>query len=233
MKKKNLWWLLIFLLPVVVKLLIGEWANIPTPSMRPTLQPGDWIWYEKYSYGAVAPRRIAEIPLLNLLCLFPTIWKNDQKRDWGYHRAFGWRNPERMDVVVFRNPKNLEQLLVKRIVGLPGDTLSISYGEVHINGKVIEEKGRREYCFFDSGIEFPFTQKEKWTSMTYGPLIVPTAKNEDEAAFFVLGDARGNSIDSRFIGFVPFRNIIGKVSRVLYSPNNYKGEQKKLFRIIE
>lgn len=104
------------LIPVVIKLLVGEWATVPTSSMSPAILPGDLIWYKKYSYGAVMPTRISELPFINLLCLIPTVWETDQQRNWGYHRIFGIRKPARMDVIVFRNPKNKNQLLTKRII---------------------------------------------------------------------------------------------------------------------
>ena len=80
---------------------MGEWAYIPTASMYPTLLSRDWIWYEKYTYGAVVPCRWSEIPLLNLACLIPSVWASDQTRDWGYRRCKAFRQPERMDVTVF------------------------------------------------------------------------------------------------------------------------------------
>lgn len=62
---------------------MGEWAYIPTASMYPTLLSRDWIWYEKYTYGAVVPCRWSEIPLLNLACLIPSVWASDQTRELG------------------------------------------------------------------------------------------------------------------------------------------------------
>ncbi|MCR1843723.1 signal peptidase I [Phocaeicola sartorii] len=128
----------------IIKLLLGEWATVPTSSMVPTILPGDLIWYEKYSYGAVMPTRISELPVLNLLCLIPAVWEKDKIRNWGYHRTPGFNKPARMDIIVFRNPLDRNQLLTKRIIGLPGDTLTIRRDKIYINGKVIKDIARKK-----------------------------------------------------------------------------------------
>lgn len=234
LKKK--YYILIFLclLPAVVRLFVGEWAYIPTASMYPTLLSRDWIWYEKYTYGAVVPCRWSEIPLLNLACLIPSVWASDQTRDWGYRRCKAFRQPERMDVIIFRHPANRDLLLVKRVIGLPGDTLCIMGGIVYINGVRTEEKGKRCFSYKEADIDFPKDKKGAWTTLNYGPLIIP--KNDSDESLngcFVMGDARGNSVDSRFIGLVPFRNVVGKAVCVLYSPEKMGEGQKCFFRKIE
>lgn len=222
------------MLPVLVKIGCGEWAEIPTSSMSPTLLAGDRIWYEKYSYGALLPRRLSEVPLLNLLCAFPGVWEKDQQRDWGYRRLGGFREPKRMDVVVFRSPENEKLLLVKRIIGVPGDTLEIRKGKIFINGKQVEEPDRWKDSPADTAIRFPASRCKSWTTLNYGPLHIPQPSGMDSHKFyFVMGDSRNNSLDSRYIGYVPFENIVGKVCKVLYSPCSAKKGLKKIWQDIE
>lgn len=234
MKKKYSILVFLCLFPAVVRLLVGEWATVPSASMYPTLLSHDWIWYEKYSYGAVVPCRWSEVPLLNLTCLIPSVWASDQTRDWGYHRFQAFSRPERMDVIIFRHPVNRNQLLVKRVIGLPGDTLQILNGIIYINGVRTDEKGKRRFSYEGADIGFPKDKKGIWTTMDYGPLVIP--KNDSDESlncYFVMGDARGNSIDSRFIGFVPFRNVVGKAVCVLYSPERWNNGRKCVLRKIE
>ena len=160
----------LFLLPLGIKIGVGEWASIPTGSMQPTLLAGDWIWYEKYSYGAVLPTRLSELPFVNLLCIFPSIERLDQKTCWKEYRLKGFRKPEREDIVVFRSPKGENELYVKRCMALPGDTIAIRRGRVYINGvKMEEEKGRVNF-WQSSPTTFPVSMKEAWTTVNYGPL---------------------------------------------------------------
>lgn len=208
-------WFIVLLLPAMINLFVGELAQVPTGSMYPTISAGNKIWYEKYSYGPVLPRRIAEIPLVNLLCAIPSVWRNDTARNWGYHRIPGLGRPKRMDIVVFWNPTNKTQLLAKRIIGLPGDTVRILRGRVYVNGQPIEEKGRRTAMAIPSDIGFPKEKENVWSSVNYGPLWIPEYADKRKNCYFVMGDNRSNSLDSRYIGFVTFEAIVGKVRYVI------------------
>ena len=220
-------------LPVVIKLLFGEWATVPTSSMVPTILPGDLIWYEKYSYGAVMPTRISELPLLNLLCLIPSVWEKDRQSDWGYHRMAGFSKPTRMDVIVFRNPQNRNQLLTKRIIGLPGDTIAIHRNNIYINGESIDDIGNQRVEWMNAEIGFPSDKRGVWTTVDYGPLPIPkSATDEEDDCYFVMGDKRENSLDSRYIGFIPYRNIVGRVSCTLYSSEASNYGMQLFFRKI-
>lgn len=94
----------------------------------------------------------------------------------------------RGDVVVFRYPLNPQRDFVKRVIGLPGDRVQLQDGVVHLDGNVLSEKG--------------YTIKPDFGN--YGPVTVPASH------YFVLGDNRNNSEDSRFFGYVPGGNVIGK-----------------------
>jgi signal peptidase I len=102
----------------------------------------------------------------------------------------------RGDVIVFRYPLNPQRDFVKRVMGLPGDRAQLKEGVVYVNGQRISEKG--------------YTIKPDFGN--YGPVTVP------QGQFFVLGDNRNNSEDSRFFGYVPRDNIIGKAIFIYWPP---------------
>jgi signal peptidase I len=102
----------------------------------------------------------------------------------------------RGDVIVFRYPLNPSRDFVKRVIGLPGNQAQLKEGVVYINGQRISEKG--------------YTIKPDYGN--YGPVTVPPGD------YFVLGDNRNNSEDSRFFGYVPRGNIIGKAIFIYWPP---------------
>jgi signal peptidase I len=102
----------------------------------------------------------------------------------------------RGDVIVFRYPLNPSRDFVKRVIGLPGNQAQLKEGVVYINGQRISEKG--------------YTIKPDYGN--YGPVTVPGGD------YFVLGDNRNNSEDSRFFGYVPRANIIGKAIFIYWPP---------------
>lgn len=103
---------------------------------------------------------------------------------------------QRGDVIVFRYPLNPQRDFVKRVMGLPGDRAQLKEGVVYINGQRISEKG--------------YTIKPDFGN--YGPVTAP------QGEYFVLGDNRNNSEDSRFFGYVPRANIIGKAIFIYWPP---------------
>jgi signal peptidase I len=103
---------------------------------------------------------------------------------------------QRGDVIVFRYPLNPQRDFVKRVIGLPGDHVQLKEGVVYVGGNRWSEKG--------------YTIKPDFGN--YGPVVVPAQD------FFVLGDNRNNSEDSRFFGYVPRENIIGKALFIYWPP---------------
>ena len=185
------------LILLLVKVFIGEWVYIPSDSMFPTISAKSLVWNSKITYGALMPQRIVETPVLNLLCLIPAVAKADKKTNWGYHRVWGYSSPQRMDVVIFKWDENETQLYVKRIIGMPKDTIQLKDGIVYINNKAIEEKGKR-IASHDN----------------FGPIIIK------EDCYFVMGDFRYNSLDSRQRGLVPLHCISGKAIHKLWNRNS-------------
>lgn len=235
---------LLVLSPVGVKICVGECVRIPTYSMYPTLLPGDIAWCEKITYGPILPERISELPIINLLCFFPFIQQLDKQMAWKRVRLAGIRPPKRLDVVVFDSPGE-QTMLTKRVIGLPGDTFSIQKGKIYINGKRLIQLNQDIYCYRTDSITYPKIMRRDWTTTNYGPLIIPykgmqvpygeagvyqeVIDNEQmkvtidslfvftDDYYFMLGDNGNNSLDSRFIGLIPARNIKGRLSHVLYS----------------
>lgn len=106
--------------------------------------------------------------------------------------TYRFKEPERGDIVVFSptetlKENNYHEAFIKRIIGLPGDTVLVKQGEVYVNNKILPEKYIKEDPNYD-----------------YGPITVP------EGEYLVLGDNRNNSYDSHYWGFVPKENIIGR-----------------------
>jgi len=104
--------------------------------------------------------------------------------------SYRFRDPQRGEVVVFRYPRNVSQRFIKRIIGLPGEKIEIEAGVVMVDGKILDES---EY--FPSGVQ------------TLGNIQISLDENE----YFVLGDNRISSFDSRQWGTLPRKNIIGRV----------------------
>ena len=144
---------------------IGQARVIPSGSMEDTLLIGDHLIMSRIGYDAGVPFTNLHVPL--------------------------WRNPKRQQIIIFKPPFDPNQPdYVKRVIGLPGDTVDIHDGSVWINGQRLQENytlGRTERV--ESRISMPFT--------------VP------KDCYFAMGDNRENSFDGRFWGCVPRANIIG------------------------
>ena len=187
----------VFLAVFIIRSFVIEPFRIPSGSMMPTLLIGDFIAVNKFSYGI-------RLPLSNRKVL-----------DLG--------EPKRGDVVVFRYPVDGETIFIKRIVGLPGDRLRYDREKrLHIDGV---ETGRSAPTIYEgagSGSHMTGARRrlealgEHTHAVLYRPG-QPTVEGEwvvPEGQYFVLGDNRDKSHDSRFWGFVPEENLIGPASVV-------------------
>jgi signal peptidase I len=129
--------------------------------------------------------------------MFPTLHNGDfvliNKADYLLH------SPQRGDIVVFKYPLNPRQDFIKRVIGLPGNIVRIANGRVYINGHPLKE---------------PYIDEP--TDGTYGPVRVP------QSEYFVLGDNRNDSWDSRGWGFLPRSDIIGKALVAYWPPSDFK-----------
>ena len=168
------------ILALFIRTFIVQAFKIPSGSMLPTLLIGDHLLVNKFIYGIRVPFS-GEV-------LIPV------------------RSPDRGDVVVFRFPKDRSVDYIKRVVGIPGDTVQIRDKKVFINGKSVADP----HAHFSSpsilaGVANPRDN--------FGPVLVP------EGHIFVMGDNRDNSYDSRFWGFVDQNDILGKAFILYWSWN--------------
>jgi signal peptidase I len=182
---------------------LADWNDVPSGSMNPTILEGDRIYVNKLAYDLKVPF---------------TTW----------HLAT-WSNPQRGDIVVFYSPHDGTRL-VKRVVGLPGDTVELSNDELIINGVPVH------YSSLNAEISDQLPDAEQQQSLfaqeqlpthphavmaipavparrTFGPVHVP------EGQYFMMGDNRDNSFDSRYFGTVARKEIVGKATDVVFSIN--------------
>ncbi len=181
----------IILLVLVVRSFIIEPFRIPTVSMLPTLHIGDFILVNKFSYGF-------RLPVLNF-------------------KVLELGKPERGDVAVFRFPRNTKIDYIKRVVGLPGDKIGYFDKTVFINGRSVEQDVKVKdtnllrLVPIESKLIFEHLGDYGHNllvgpdpDLVEGEMVVPVGH------YFVMGDNRDNSSDSRFWGTVPEENLVGK-----------------------
>ncbi len=192
--------------------LLFEPFNIPSGSMIPTLLVGDYLFVSKYSYGYSRYSFPFGIAPFNGR-IFETL-------------------PARGDVAVFRQPKNESVAFIKRIVGLPGDKIQVVDGVLRIN-YVAVNRNRKGFATASDGynvIRFAVYQETLPNGKSY--LIQERADNDlldntnvfvvPDGHYFVMGDNRDNSRDSRTtsVGMVPAENLIGRAERLFFSHNS-------------
>ena len=178
----------VLLLVLVVRSFLIEPFQIPSQSLVPTLEVGDFILVNKFSYGL-------RVPIL------------------GY-KFFEVDMPERGDVMVFKNPEDNATNYIKRVIGLPGDRISYRDDVLKINGEQVgmaliadRPAGRFRERVFEETIAGAKHRIIKYTGLDTG---VENVWTVPEGEYFMMGDNRDRSRDSRFIGTVPDRNIVGK-----------------------
>jgi signal peptidase I len=206
------------LIALVVRTVAYEPFNIPSGSMIPTLLVGDYLFVSKFSYGYSRYSLPLGLPLFS-------------------GRIFEFHKPERGDVVVFWNPlaKPEPADFIKRLVGLPGDKVQVIHGQLFINGQMVPRRQVDDYVF-PEGAQ---VEQQYIESLPRGPgeppLEHPIIKVGDngplddtpvyevpEGHYFMMGDNRDNSEDSRVmsvVGFVPAENIVGKAQFLFFSTN--------------
>ncbi len=183
----------IFLIVLILRSFIFEPFKIPSASMMPTLLIGDFILVNKFEYG------------LRLPVLHTKVLDND--------------TPERGDIVVFRFPEDPSIPFIKRVVGIPGDQIAYRDKTLFINGKEIEKTPMGRYKAQGSGASMDgvaLLEEQLTPALSHRILIDPRRFSLEletivpDGHYFVLGDNRDNSKDSRFWGFVPDENLMGE-----------------------
>jgi signal peptidase I len=171
---------------------VADWNDVPSGSMMPTILAGDRIFINKLAYDLKVPF---------------TTWHVAQ-----------WADPQRGDIIVFPSPADGIRL-VKRVVAGPGDRLELKNDHLFINGEpasyqLTDNRSKAKLVLNEtvSGKEHQLlidTQKPAMRS--FGPVQVPAGE------YFVMGDNRDNSFDSRYFGFVPRATILGRATLVAMS----------------
>ncbi len=122
--------------------------------------------------------------------------------------SYRFRSPNRGDIIVFKYPVDPKKDFVKRLVGLPGDQIEIKKGKIILNGETLDETPFSEHYYYN---------RNDWDYGKEGQIIhVP------EESYFALGDNSAQSSDSRFWGFVPAKNIVGKAFFIWWPPKRVK-----------
>jgi signal peptidase I, bacterial type len=202
------------ILALIVRVFLFQPFNIPSGSMIPTLLVGDYLFVAKYSYGY---SRYS----------FPFGPNLFSGRVWA-------KEPERGDVVVFKLPRDNETDYIKRVIGLPGDEIQMIDGVLHINGQAVKKERTDDFVQGDaSGRErrIPRYLETLPNGVIYPVLDLTQDSIGDntevykvpENHFFMMGDNRDNSTDSRFlseVGFVPFENLVGRAEIIFFSIDN-------------
>ncbi|WP_338764373.1 signal peptidase I [Massilia sp. METH4] len=192
--------------------------KIPSSSMVPTLLVGDLILVNKFTYGI-------RLPIIN-------------------QKIIPINDPQRGDVMVFKYPKDMSQDYIKRIVGVPGDKITYENKRLTVNGKPISYAPMEDYLEDEtlnykkqfkenlSGVEHRILNDDR--SSTYNESDVGDFPNKEACTYtydgftctvpagnyFMMGDNRDNSADSRYWGFVPDKNIVGKAVAVWMNLSN-------------
>lgn len=190
----------VLLLVFVLRSFFFEPFRIPTGSLVPTLLPGDFIVVNKFDYGL-------RLPVIN-------------------KKLVSIHEPKRGDIVVFRYPVNPKIDFIKRVVGLPGDTLSYVNKVLYINGQEASQIFEKtETYLHESGNSIEATRlKENLLGLNHDIYQFPSRASEDftnltvpQGMYFMMGDNRDDSADSRYWGFVPENYIVGKPYYVLFN----------------
>lgn len=202
---KSLWrewrgFIVFIIMLIIVRGAVADWYAVPTGSMKPTIIEGDRVFVNKVAYGLRVPFSETVITL--------------------------WAGPERGEIVVFYSPEDGTRL-IKRVIGLPGDTLEIRDNKLMINGTQIEySPANKDYpvTIWQNEINRDVIDEQIGShrhpiALTpaniliedFGPVKVP------DNHYFMMGDNRHNSADSRIIGFVERSRILGRASHVVLS----------------
>lgn len=203
-----------FLVFLVVRTFLIQTFTIVSGSMEGTLLVGDFLVLNKAAYGATIPGTAGRLP--------------------------GYDIPGRGDIIVFvgyHEPQPID--LVKRLIGMPGDTLAMRNGQLFLNGEPVDEPYARNIDpTGDAGHPWMIWQQQYVTDSVamagpyspsrdnWGPIVVP------ENRYFVLGDNRDESLDSRYWGFIEPQQVKGRAVALYFSYNNRPAEGPPVLRRV-
>ncbi len=187
--------LIAIILALTIRVFLVQAFKIPSGSMIPTLLIGDHILVSKLAYGIQMPKDCEfQVSFPPITCFSSTMLTT-------------FDPPNRGDVIVFRYPEDENKDFIKRVIGTPGDSILIRNKQVLINGKPLED------AHFTQRVDPGIIDGRINPRDNYGPLTVPPD------SYFVMGDNRDQSLDSRFWGFVKMDKIKGRAFLVYWSWN--------------
>ncbi len=206
---RTVFWALI--IAAALRTIFYQPFTIPSESMRPQLLVGDYLIASKYAYGYSQ----YSLPFA------PKLFKG---------RVLG-SSPKRGDIIVFKWPRDPKIDYIKRVIGLPGDTVQVKGGQLWLNGKALE----RETLTNEAIVQhvggpttvgrYRETMPNGHSYITYN--MVDNGRYDNtpmyqvpQGHYFMMGDNRDNSLDSRDWGFVPEQNLVGRGERILVSVNS-------------
>lgn len=208
----------VVVLVFLIRLAVVEAFRIPTSSMEDTLLVGDFLLVNKFVYGIRTPDWVG-IPFTRVGFSVP------------FARLPGFAKPKQGDIIVFRYPLDRNLNYIKRLVAVEGQTVQIQDKKVYVDGELFPDPPKSKFM---SNISYPRGYVEQAiyprnldsrNRDNYGPVTVP------EGSYFVLGDNRDNSADSRYWGFVPKNDVVGK-ALVIYFSYDLQEPFSKLYKKI-
>lgn len=203
----------ILLIVLLIRSFLMEPFRIPSSSLEPTLLPGDFILVNKFNYGLRLPVTDSKVIAIN--------------------------SPKIGDIVVFHFPPNPAVDYIKRVVGVPGDRLSYINKTLYRNGKVMPQRVLENQVIHDAdgntwnaikaeedlqGVKHNIYLRPNVLARDYYDIIVPPEH------YFVMGDNRDDSKDSRYWGFVPDKNLVGRAVAVWFSWDGLSDKWKEKVR---
>ncbi|MCF8038022.1 MAG: signal peptidase I [Desulfohalobiaceae bacterium] len=182
--------LIALILAFFIRSFVVQAFKIPSGSMLETLQIGDHLLVNKFLYGV-------KLPFVNKTVIPVS-------------------EPEVQDIIVFKYPEDPSKDFIKRVIGTPGDTIEIRDKQVWRNGKKLTEPYARHTSNHINDNDFPMQQ---WPPHSYAPVLRDNLGRIQvpEDKYFVMGDNRDESYDSRFWGYVDEKDVVGKAWRIYWS----------------
>jgi signal peptidase I len=196
--------------PLIVRTFVAQPFKMPSGSMMPTMLIGDHFFVSKFAYGYTRYSLPFSPPVFS-----------------GRKLA---AEPQRGDLVVFRLPRDEATDFVKRVVGMPGERIQMVGGELHINGQAVKRERADDFVYDEGG---KTVRAKRWRETLPNGVTYETLDLQDNGvlddtpvftvpadSYFMLGDNRDNSVDSRMpgqVGYIPADHLIGRISMIFYS----------------